>query len=82
MLQIYYKPATCIIDGVMDTILAAFIVSASKYKVTFKDNQMLKYYYLYQKFAELKSSPTSSSCHCYRVDGIYYAITIILAKRR
>ncbi|RVE54306.1 hypothetical protein evm_001133 [Chilo suppressalis] len=24
----YYKPATCIIDGVMDTILAAFIVSA------------------------------------------------------
>ena len=28
--QIYYKPATCIIDGVMDTILAAFIASASK----------------------------------------------------
>ncbi|XP_047995965.1 odorant receptor 46a-like [Leguminivora glycinivorella] len=26
--HIYYKPATCIIDGVMDTILAAFIASA------------------------------------------------------
>ncbi|XP_052742622.1 odorant receptor 46a-like [Bicyclus anynana] len=26
--QIYYKPATCIIDGVMDTILAAFIAAA------------------------------------------------------
>ncbi|XP_041980585.1 odorant receptor 46a-like [Aricia agestis] len=26
--HIYYKPATCIIDGVMDTILAAFISSA------------------------------------------------------
>ncbi|KPJ13513.1 Odorant receptor Or2 [Papilio machaon] len=25
---IYYKPATCIIDGVMDTILAAFVASA------------------------------------------------------
>ncbi|XP_031762984.2 odorant receptor 46a [Galleria mellonella] len=25
--HIYYKPATCIIDGVMDTILAAFIAS-------------------------------------------------------
>lgn len=31
-LQIYYKPATCIIDGVMDTILSAFIASASKIK--------------------------------------------------
>lgn len=28
--QIYYKPATCIIDGAMDTILAAFVASASK----------------------------------------------------
>ncbi|XP_039758528.1 odorant receptor 46a-like [Pararge aegeria] len=28
MHHIYYKPATCIIDGVMDTILAAFIASA------------------------------------------------------
>ncbi|KAJ8718452.1 hypothetical protein PYW08_002689 [Mythimna loreyi] len=26
--HIYYKPATCIIDGVMDTILAAFVASA------------------------------------------------------
>ncbi|XP_034833179.1 odorant receptor 46a-like [Maniola hyperantus] len=26
--HIYYKPATCIIDGVMDTILAAFIAAA------------------------------------------------------
>ncbi|KAI8434233.1 hypothetical protein MSG28_012338, partial [Choristoneura fumiferana] len=26
--MIYYKPATCIIDGVMDTILSAFIASA------------------------------------------------------
>nr|AII01085.1 odorant receptor [Dendrolimus kikuchii] len=26
--HIYYKPATCIIDGVMDTMLAAFIASA------------------------------------------------------
>uniref|UniRef100_A0A0K8TU60 Odorant receptor n=1 Tax=Epiphyas postvittana TaxID=65032 RepID=A0A0K8TU60_EPIPO len=26
--HIYYKPATCIIDGVMDTILSAFIASA------------------------------------------------------
>lgn len=37
MLQIYYKPATCIIDGVMDTMLAAFIASASEYELNNKD---------------------------------------------
>ncbi|XP_049872165.1 odorant receptor 46a-like [Pectinophora gossypiella] len=26
--HVYYKPATCIIDGVMDTLLAAFVASA------------------------------------------------------
>ncbi|XP_053611298.1 odorant receptor 46a isoform X2 [Plodia interpunctella] len=28
--HIYYKPATCIIDGVMDTILAAFVACATQ----------------------------------------------------
>lgn len=43
MLQIYYKPATCIIDGVMDTILAAFIISARKYEIMLKDDLALEH---------------------------------------